>query len=209
HRSTALEQLVTAQPLLAIVRAAQTGSPNRHLLPIHYAVTVFFPPAMRATRGMLLMALSRQVPNFLLHDQVHQRQSRLAQQVAHSFLQKPHDLGHGKDHLDAGILFAGQLAEILHRSLLVDLVSSLHSDSPFFLAEKLPSVIMTGVESRYFLRTNGHPLFEQALKFANALSVDRRGDLVARLDRVRAISHELGYGVGDDMDFLLARYTQR
>jgi hypothetical protein len=25
------------------------------------------------------------------------------------------------------------------------------------LAEKLPSVIMTGVESRYFLRTNGHP----------------------------------------------------
>src|SRR5271157_1844255 len=27
----------------------------------------------------------------------------------------------------------------------------------FFLAEKLPSVIMTGVESRYFLRTNGHP----------------------------------------------------
>src|SRR5450759_1466219 len=28
----------------------------------------------------------------------------------------------------------------------------------FFLAEKLPSVIMTGVESRYFLRINGHPL---------------------------------------------------
>src|ERR1019366_3225889 len=27
----------------------------------------------------------------------------------------------------------------------------------FFLAEKLTSVIMTGVESRYFLRTNGHP----------------------------------------------------
>jgi len=37
------------------------------------------------------------------------------------------------------------------------------------------------------------------LKFENALSVDRRGDLVARLDRVRAISHEFGYGVGDDM----------
>jgi len=40
---------------------------------------------------------------------------------------------------------------------LVDLVSSLHSDSPFFLAEKLTSIIMTAVESRYFLRTNGHP----------------------------------------------------
>src|SRR5208337_347649 len=115
---------------------AQTGSPNRYLLPVHYAVTVFFPPAMRATLGMLLMSLSGQVPNFLLHDQVHQRQSRLAQQVAHSFLQKPHDLGHGKNHLDAGILFTGQLAELLHRALLVDLVSSLHSDSPFFLGRK-------------------------------------------------------------------------
>src|ERR1019366_910032 len=27
----------------------------------------------------------------------------------------------------------------------------------FFLAEKLPAIIMTAVESRYFLRTNGHP----------------------------------------------------
>ena len=36
-------------------------------------------------------------------------------------------------------------------------------------------------------------MFEQALKFATALSVDRRGDLVASLDRVRAISHEFSY----------------
>jgi hypothetical protein len=52
-------------------------------------------------------------------------------------------------------------------------------------------------------------MFEQTLKFANALSVDRRHDLVARLDRVRTISHEFGYGVGDDMDFLLSKYTRR
>ena len=50
-------------------------------------------------------------------------------------------------------------------------------------------------------------MFEQALKIANALSVDRRGDLFARLDRVRVIGHEFGYGVGDDMDFLLSKYT--
>jgi hypothetical protein len=50
-------------------------------------------------------------------------------------------------------------------------------------------------------------MFEQALKFASALSVDRRDDLVARLDRVRVISHEFGYGVGDDMDFLLSKFT--
>jgi hypothetical protein len=44
---------------------------------------------------------------------------------------------------------------------------------------------------------------------ANALSVERRDDLLARLDRVRAISHEFGYGVGDDMDYLLSKFTLR
>ena len=51
-------------------------------------------------------------------------------------------------------------------------------------------------------------MFEQALKFANALSPDRRDNLVSRLDRVRTISHDFGYGVGDDMDFLLSKYTR-
>jgi hypothetical protein len=27
-----------------------------------------------------------------------------------------------------------------------------------------------------------------------------------RLDRVRVIGHEFGYGVGDDMDFLLSKF---
>jgi hypothetical protein len=44
---------------------------------------------------------------------------------------------------------------------------------------------------------------------ANALSVERRHHLVVRLDRVRTISHEFGYGVGDDMDFLLSKFTLR
>jgi hypothetical protein len=51
-------------------------------------------------------------------------------------------------------------------------------------------------------------MFEQALNFTNALSVDRRNDLVARLDRVRATSHKFGYGVGDHMDFLLSKFTR-
>jgi hypothetical protein len=51
-------------------------------------------------------------------------------------------------------------------------------------------------------------MFEQALKFANALSPDRRDDLLSRLDRVRTISHDFGYGVGDSMDFLLSKYTR-
>ena len=51
-------------------------------------------------------------------------------------------------------------------------------------------------------------MLEQALKFANALSPDRRDDLVSRLDHVRTISHDFGYGVGDDMDFLLSKYPR-
>jgi hypothetical protein len=52
-------------------------------------------------------------------------------------------------------------------------------------------------------------MFEQALKIANALSVERRDGLLARLDRVRVISHKFGYGVGDDMDFLLSKFTPK
>ena len=52
-------------------------------------------------------------------------------------------------------------------------------------------------------------MFEQALTVANELPADSRDALVARLDRVREVSHQFGYGVGDDMDFLLAKYAKR
>ncbi len=49
-------------------------------------------------------------------------------------------------------------------------------------------------------------MFEQALAVANALPADSREALLARLDRVRNISQKIGYGVGDDMDSILAKY---
>jgi hypothetical protein len=49
-------------------------------------------------------------------------------------------------------------------------------------------------------------MFEQALKVTRQLPEGNRDALIARLDRVRTISHNLGYGVGDDMDDLLAKY---
>lgn len=49
-------------------------------------------------------------------------------------------------------------------------------------------------------------MFGQALKDADALPEDRRGALIARLSVVRHLGHNLGYGVGDDMEDLLARY---
>jgi hypothetical protein len=52
-------------------------------------------------------------------------------------------------------------------------------------------------------------MFEQAIKSLNALPASDRDSLISRLDRVREISHDFGYGVGDDMDFLLAKFTRR
>src|SRR5215831_2450764 len=48
-------------------------------------------------------------------------------------------------------------------------------------------------------------MFELALKSIAQLSGSDRNPLIARLDKVRTISHNFGYGVGDDMDSLLAK----
>jgi hypothetical protein len=48
-------------------------------------------------------------------------------------------------------------------------------------------------------------MFEQALRTIAQLSASDRNPLIAPVDRVRVISHNFGYGVGDDMDSLLAR----
>lgn len=49
-------------------------------------------------------------------------------------------------------------------------------------------------------------MFDQALKAVRALPDGRRPALLARLDAVRRMSHNFGYGVGDAMDELLAEY---
>ena len=50
-------------------------------------------------------------------------------------------------------------------------------------------------------------MFEQALKAIGQLPAPDRDVLIARLDRVRVISHNFGYGVGNDMDSLLAAHS--
>ena len=52
-------------------------------------------------------------------------------------------------------------------------------------------------------------MFEQALKASVTLAAEQRNLMLDRLDAVRNISHNVGYGVGDDMDDLLAKYGQR
>jgi hypothetical protein len=50
-------------------------------------------------------------------------------------------------------------------------------------------------------------MFEQALKVISQLPAGDRDALIVRLNRVRTISHNLGYGVGDAMDSLIANYV--
>lgn len=49
-------------------------------------------------------------------------------------------------------------------------------------------------------------MFEQALKVVGTLPEGDRLELVTRLDAVRRTSHSFAYGVGDDLDALLAEH---
>jgi len=49
-------------------------------------------------------------------------------------------------------------------------------------------------------------MFGQALKVIDALPEGRRYALLGRLAAVRSLGHNLGYGVGDDMDDLLVEH---
>jgi hypothetical protein len=51
-------------------------------------------------------------------------------------------------------------------------------------------------------------MFEQALTAAGQLPAKQRSALIARLERTRVVGHSLGYGVGDDMDSLLAKHVE-
>ena len=71
-----------------------------------------------------------------------------------------------------------------------------------------------GFSNEYGLDDEGYynalvRMFEQALKVSVTLAIGQRDAMLDRLDAVRNISHNVGYGVGDDMDDLLVRYDQR
>jgi hypothetical protein len=50
-------------------------------------------------------------------------------------------------------------------------------------------------------------MFEQALKLTDQLTANVRKGFISRLDRVRIMSHDFGYGVGDDMDLLISDFV--
>ncbi len=51
-------------------------------------------------------------------------------------------------------------------------------------------------------------MFEQALKASVTLPAEQRDTMLRRLTSVRRIGHRFGYGVGYDMDHLLARHAK-
>jgi len=51
-------------------------------------------------------------------------------------------------------------------------------------------------------------MFGQALNVAKTLPDAIQAGLIARLDLVRGISHRLGYGVGEEIDVVFAKYTE-
>lgn len=50
-------------------------------------------------------------------------------------------------------------------------------------------------------------MFCRALKVIDTLPQTQPPALLARLDVVRQISHDIGYGVGEDMDSLLEEHS--
>src|SRR5437762_10800039 len=61
--------------------------------------------------------------------------------MPHTFLEHSHYPRQRQDHLDVGIGFGGKPAELLHGALLVNLISFLHSDSPFSWKKNFPEAI--------------------------------------------------------------------
>ncbi|EXI76987.1 MAG: hypothetical protein AW10_04112 [Candidatus Accumulibacter appositus] len=69
----------------------------------------------------------------------------------------------------------------------------------------------SGFSSEFGLQDEGYfnalvRMFEQALKTTASLTDVQRQPLWDRLSDVRHASHNIGYGVGEDMDDLLAKY---
>jgi len=52
-------------------------------------------------------------------------------------------------------------------------------------------------------------MFEQSLQIAAGLPTEQWKRFLTRLDQVRRISHDFGYGVGDEMDCLMAESTKK
>ena len=91
-----------------------------------------FPSPTVALLGLAsLTPLTSQLADFVFHDELHQLQPGLPHQRPDPFLQSGGNLLQRQMQLDLAIPLLGHLLKSANRLLAVNLVSSLHSDSPF------------------------------------------------------------------------------
>jgi hypothetical protein len=73
--------------------------------------------------------------------------------------------------------------------------------SVFYCEEVFNFLSQCGVENENFYDALVR-IFEQALKYIALSSNDKKSELISRLDRVRVLGDNLGWGVGEDFDNL-------
>jgi hypothetical protein len=76
----------------------------------------------------------------------------------------------------------------------------------FYCERALDSVGMCAIKMQH-ISVLSCACSEQALNTTANLKTNVQSDLLTRLDRVRSIGHEFGYGVGDDMEVLLSGFV--
>ena len=69
----------------------------------------------------------------------------------------------------------------------------------FYCEEVFAFLAVCGVEDEDFYDALVR-MFEQALKYVLALPASQQPAFIARLDRVRGLGQDLGWGVGEDFD---------
>ena len=111
--------------------------------------------------------------------------------------------------------FSGQVPSVLKAKQAISNYKKAVGDPPglaelmvFYCAQSSGFASDLGYQDESYLNALVR-MFEQALIIATALPASGRDALVARLHRVRTIGHQCGYGVGDGMDSILAKHTQR
>ena len=85
--------------------------------------------------------LAGELADFLLPDELHQLEPGLTHKLADAFLQSGGDLLQRYMELDLLIAPSGLTLKSADRFLAVDLISFLHSDSPFFETQTHPEPI--------------------------------------------------------------------
>jgi hypothetical protein len=78
---------------------------------------IIVPPSVGRPIGLRLAPFAGQFAHFLLHEQIHQLQAGLPDQLSHAFPQPAHHFGHGQHHLHRQISICGHCIELLAFSL--------------------------------------------------------------------------------------------